>query len=145
MCGFVVCGSEVTVTECAQAWLSRRDDGALLVHARGDIDTVTAGTLRRVVLDTTAQAAPPGVVLDLSEVGFIDSVGSAALVAGYKTARAAGVPFTVGEASRFAPRPLHMTGLASLWQVPADGVGWDTACGGTRRPMVGQPATGIPG
>jgi anti-sigma B factor antagonist len=133
------------VTERAQAWLSRHDDGAVVVHVRGDIDTVTAGALRGVVLEAAAQAGPPGVVLDLSGVGFIDSVGLAALVAGHKAARAAGVPFTVEPASRFAARRLHMTGLPSLWQSPTDGIRWDIGGGGTRRSAVEQAATGTPG
>jgi anti-sigma B factor antagonist len=142
----IVCGSEVTVTERAQAWLSQGDDGAVLVHVRGDIDTVTADALNRVVLDATTQAGRSGVVLDLSGVAFIDSVGLAALIAGYKTARAAGVPFTVGEASPFVTRLLQITGLAPLWQSSAGrGAGRDAVRGGSRRSTVGWAATGTPG
>jgi anti-sigma B factor antagonist len=137
----VVWLSEVTVAVRARVWLSQREDGALIVHARGDIDTTTAGRLRWVVVDAADRAGPPGVMLDLSGVGFIDSVGLAALVAGFKAALATGVRLTVGEASPFAARLLQMTGLATAWELPEDAAGSDTGLGWQTEPGTSGPPT----
>jgi anti-anti-sigma factor len=98
----------------------RRDDGAMVVHARGELDFLAAAGLRKVVVDAVEHASPSGVALDLSAVTFIDSVSLAALVSGFKTARAAGLPFAVSAASPTATRLLQMTGLARLWHFSPD-------------------------
>jgi anti-anti-sigma factor len=59
--------------------------------------------------------------VDLSAVTFMDSVGLAALVTGFKSVRAAGLPFVVAAASPSAARLLRMTGLARLWGFTSDG------------------------
>jgi anti-sigma B factor antagonist len=98
----------------------RRDDGAMVVHARGELDFLAAAGLREVVLDAVEHAGPSGVALDLSAVTFIDSVSLAALVSGFKTAHATGLPFAVSAASPTATDLLQMTGLARLWQFSPD-------------------------
>ncbi|GII22559.1 STAS domain-containing protein [Planosporangium mesophilum] len=104
----------------ADTRLSRRHDGTVIIHARGDIDVVSAPRLRAVIADAVEQAGEAGIAVDLSGVVFIDSVGVAALVTAFKTARAAGLPFTVAAASPPATRLLRMTGLARLWGLADD-------------------------
>jgi anti-anti-sigma factor len=72
----------------------------------------TARPLREVLLEAVPHASGQGVAVDLSAVTFMDSVGLAALVTGFKSARAAGLPFTVAAASPSAARLLRMTGPA---------------------------------
>ncbi|MCW2639715.1 MAG: hypothetical protein JWP76_2021 [Dactylosporangium sp.] len=58
------------------------DDAVVTVHARDDIDMITARLLHEVLLDAVERAVPHGVAVDLSAVRFIDSVSLAALVTG---------------------------------------------------------------
>jgi anti-sigma B factor antagonist len=102
------------------AWVTYHDDGPATIHGRGDLDMTTTGVLRRIVAEAVEHAGSYGVALDLSAVTFIDSVGLAALVAGFKATRARGLAFTVAAASPAATRLLQMTGLASLWGFAAD-------------------------
>lgn len=83
--------------------------GPVLVHARGEIDTVTAPFLSEQLRGWFAAA--PRVVLDLSRVSFLGSAGLSALLAGTAEADAAGVLFQLacGEA-RQVRRVLQITG-----------------------------------
>jgi stage II sporulation protein AA (anti-sigma F factor antagonist) len=51
-----------------------RRDGVIVVSVTGEIDASNAGDLRAAVIDATPNDAL-GVVLDLSEVNYIDSAG----------------------------------------------------------------------
>ncbi|NJC82402.1 STAS domain-containing protein [Planosporangium mesophilum] len=103
-----------------QAWITYRDDALVTIHAHGDIDVTSAALLREVAFEAVTHPGGQGVAVDLSAVTFIDSVGVAALVTAFKTARAAGLPFTVAAASPSATRLLRMTGLAGLWGFAPD-------------------------
>ena len=61
----------------------------------GEIDLHFAPVLRA-LLEEKRQVATEALVLDLSEVGFIDSTGIAAIVAHLRGARHLGVKFVIG-------------------------------------------------
>lgn len=61
-----------------------------VVSPSGDIDMHESPKLRKVVLDAIAQK-PATVLIDLSQVGFIDSSGVATLVEALKTSKSGGV------------------------------------------------------
>lgn len=84
------------------------DRGVLLVAVSGALD---AATHRPVVseLDVVFEASPPGVVLDLSAVEFMGSVGIAMLVNSHHRANRLRVPFAVVANSRAVLRPLRIS------------------------------------
>jgi anti-anti-sigma factor len=66
-------------------------------------------------------------IVDLTYVTFMDSMGVGALVAGHNAARETGTVFRLRNPSEFVHRQLRVTGLAELFGLPA-----------------GEPATGQP-
>ncbi len=60
--------------------VTTRTDGRLVVVVSGDLDISTSARLESAVLGDPGGDRPSAVTLDLSEVGFIDSVGLRTLV-----------------------------------------------------------------
>ncbi|HXV92519.1 MAG TPA: STAS domain-containing protein [Pseudonocardia sp.] len=92
---------------------------AVVVHAVGEIDTLTAPVLQARLaehLDATAL-----VVLDMSEVTFLGSAGLAVLVAEKDRAESLGRRLRLVCGSRIVTRALEATGLLGLFDI-ADGV-----------------------
>jgi anti-sigma B factor antagonist len=56
-------------------------DGALVVRLAGELDLYNAGQVRQALLDAAA-GAPGRLIVDLSEVTFIDSTGLGVLIEG---------------------------------------------------------------
>lgn len=86
----------------------------------GEVDMSTAPMLADAIgtalADETAQSAQPvvSVSIDLSSVGFIDSSGLRALLAGRSHAESQGVRLSVVSASPSVTRLLEATGLSEL-------------------------------
>lgn len=59
-------------------------------HLKGEVDVASSGYLRETINGQIGRAGNPLVVLDLSELTFIDSTGLGILVAAYRRARAVG-------------------------------------------------------
>jgi anti-sigma B factor antagonist len=100
----------------------RQPSDAVVIVVQGELDLVTAETLREALSSDEAQA--PVAVLDLRSVGFIDSSGLSVVVEYHKRARAAGTEcaVAVGGASRVR-RLLALSGLSEtldLVDEPAD-------------------------
>jgi anti-sigma B factor antagonist len=91
--------------------ISRSSNGIVLVEIRGDLDIERATALRDLLVDTASGLRPPGIVVDLRHVTFIDSTGLGVLAAGRNAARQVGVRFTVREPPAFVARQLRQTGL----------------------------------
>jgi anti-sigma B factor antagonist len=62
------------------------DEETQLVAVHGDVDLKTARSLRN-ALDEAAQDAKPRLIVDMSEVPFMDSSGLAALIGAQKAVR----------------------------------------------------------
>ena len=90
-----------------------RSDAGGRVAVSGEVDCSTAPRLTA-CLDSLLAAAPPEVVVDLTEVTFLDSAGLHALVTARARADRAGVRLRVLVATRAAVRPIQVTGL---WDV----------------------------
>jgi anti-anti-sigma factor len=89
-----------------------RVGAAVVLHVHGEIDMVSTG-----LLDAELQAAedvtdPPAlVVLDLSDVLFLASMGLALLVAHHERCAEHGIALRVVAAHRQVLRPIEITGL----------------------------------
>jgi anti-sigma B factor antagonist len=90
-------------------------DGVAVLSVGGEIDLVTASALERAIGGVVADQ-PTALVIDLSAVGFLASVGLKLLAATYER---------IGESAQFAVvargpttrRPIHLTGLDKIFSV----------------------------
>jgi anti-sigma B factor antagonist len=91
---------------------SSQESDALVLRAWGELDLA----FRQVVLDAAAAPAVQGatVVLDLSEVTFIDSSGLSVLAACYEASQRSGGRFVVRGPTGRVAYLLEVTGLAEL-------------------------------
>ncbi|GAB1640964.1 STAS domain-containing protein [Krasilnikovia sp. MM14-A1259] len=93
----------------------RQADGAIVVDVRGSLDAATVDALRATLLSTLHGERPVRMIVDLTFVTFMDSMGVGALVAGAKAAREVGARFTLRNPSEFVHRQLRVTGLADMF------------------------------
>ncbi len=97
----------------------RQADGVLVVDVRGTLDAATVDALRHALLSTLQNQRPATMIVDLTFVTFMDSMGIGALVAGYNAAREAGSRFVLRNPSEFVHRQLRITGLAEMFGLPS--------------------------
>ena len=93
----------------------RQADGAIVVDVRGVLDAATVDALRAALLGTLASDRPGTMIVDLTFVTFMDSMGIGALVAGHNAARELGSRFVLRNPSEFVHRQLRVTGLAQMF------------------------------
>jgi anti-sigma B factor antagonist len=93
-----------------------RDGEALVAIPDGEIDVASATKLRDELLTALANR-PPRLVVDLSQVTFLDSTGLAALVAVYRRATEQETVFALAAPTRIAGKVLSITGLDRAWPV----------------------------
>lgn len=89
--------------------------GQVVVAVSGEIDLYTAGRLRE-ALDALDVASVEHLVIDLSEVGFIDSTGLGVLVAAARRLPV-GAPFDVVCHTEKVREVLLMTGLDRIFAI----------------------------
>jgi anti-sigma B factor antagonist len=97
----------------------RQADGAIVVDVRGTLDAATVDALRAALLGTLASDRPASMIVDLTFVTFMDSMGVGALVAGHNAARDIGARFVLRNPSQFVHRQLRITGLAEMFGLSA--------------------------
>ncbi len=93
----------------------RQSDGVLVVDVRGTLDAATVDALREALLSTLHGQRPATMIVDLTFVTFMDSMGIGALVTGYNAAREVGSRFVLRNPSEFVHRQLRVTGLADMF------------------------------
>ncbi|AGZ43257.1 STAS domain-containing protein [Actinoplanes friuliensis] len=96
----------------------RQADGAIVVDVRGSLDAATVDALRSALLTTLHAEHPVTMIVDLTFVTFMDSMGVGALVSGYNAARETGTRFVLRNPSEFVHRQLRITGLADMFGLP---------------------------
>src|ERR687890_2192075 len=97
----------------------RQADGAIIVDVRGTLDAATVDALREALLATLQRDRPRSMIVDLTFVTFMDSMGIGALVTGYNAAREIGSRFVLRNPSEFVHRQLRITGLADMFGLSA--------------------------
>lgn len=96
------------------------DDGPVpVVHVSGDVD-VTAAPAMREAIDATTAAGHRHLVLDLTEVTFIDSTGLGVVVGRLKSLRRDGGSLVVAAAHDRVLRVLAITGLDTVLDIAPD-------------------------
>lgn len=101
---------------------SERVPGGWLVDVAGEVDLHTAPRLRAVLDDVTDSAGSPGhtqadVVVDLTQVGFIDSTGLGELVGAHKALVRRSATLHLAVTSERIRRLLSLTGLDEMLPV----------------------------
>jgi anti-sigma B factor antagonist len=90
-------------------------NGIAVLKVGGDIDLATVPTLEAAI-DEALIAKPTGLVIDLSEVGFLASAGLQALVATHNNVSPSG-HFAVVANSAATSRPIQLTGLDEIFEL----------------------------
>jgi len=97
----------------------RQADGAIVVDVRGSLDAATVDHLRQTLVGTLHAERPVLMIVDLTFVTFMDSLGVGALVSGFNAARETGTRFVLRNPSEFVHRQLRITGLAEMFGLPS--------------------------
>ncbi|WP_421119357.1 STAS domain-containing protein [Aquihabitans daechungensis] len=84
------------------------------VSLAGELDPATAPELHARLTELAADAGVTSVVIDLSEISFLDSSGLRVLVAGNEALRARSADLVLRGPSANVRRILEVTGLADL-------------------------------
>jgi anti-sigma B factor antagonist len=90
-------------------------NGIAVLKVDGDIDLATVPTLEAAI-DEALIPKPTGLVLDLSEVGFLASAGLQTLVATHHNVSQT-AQFAVVANSAATSRPIQLTGLDRIFQL----------------------------
>jgi anti-sigma B factor antagonist len=99
--------------------VSHGSSGAL-VALTGELDLATAPQLRA-CLAPLPEAGESQVVLDLSDLDFIDSTGLSVLVMAFSRTQAAGCAMVIRNPKPAVVRILEITGLASVFTISTEG------------------------
>jgi anti-anti-sigma factor len=94
-------------------------DGLVVIRAEGEIDTSTVGSLDDAV-DTALRKGSDRLVLDLSQVIFVDSAGASALLTAHRAAEARGGRLGVVSPSDQVLRVVRLLGLDGILRVFGD-------------------------
>lgn len=116
---------------------TRHDHGWTVVSLTGEIDVTTAPRLREYLAG--AQAADPGVIVDLTRVDFLDSAGLGVLVGALKRARARGGTLQLVCPCHRIRDVLTVTGLTRVFRIHDT---FDGAADGARVPSEGPHHAG---
>jgi len=95
-----------------------QSEHATTVVVAGDVDLATAPKLQAALV-----AVDGDVIVDLSEVSFLDSSGLSALIAGRKHAVAAGCGFEVRNPGELVERAMRITGVYDFLNATGSGAG----------------------
>ena len=90
----------------------RQTGDVTVVRLVGELDADDAPAVRALLLQHATSGR--GLVVELSELAFVDSAGLAALVAAHKAARAAGRTVLLAAPSPTVQKVLSITGLHAL-------------------------------
>ena len=90
-------------------------DGIAVLKVGGDVDLATVSALEAAI-DEALIPKPTGLVIDLSEVGFLASAGLQALVATH-TNVSPSAHFAVVANSASTSRPIQLTGLDQIFDL----------------------------
>jgi anti-sigma B factor antagonist len=91
--------------------------GEYTLHPRGDIDVATVEQQRGQWLQAVGERRPQRLVIDLSEVTFLDSTGLGAIVALQRRQRAHGGVVAIANAAPPVAQILQLTGMHLTMEV----------------------------
>jgi anti-sigma B factor antagonist len=96
--------------------LRTEEGGALLFKLRGSLDLATAPTVRA-ALTEAADAGPHDLIVDLTQLEFLDSTGLGVLIGAHRRAAEHGGSFRLIIGDGAIARLLNITGLIGVFGV----------------------------
>ena len=96
---------------------ARRADKTTIFDVTGDIDLANSPEIRKALLREIRETRTPKVVMNLTQVRYIDSSGVASLVEGLKASRDAGSRFILFGLSPAAREVLQLSRLLKIFEV----------------------------
>lgn len=93
----------------------RHEGGIAVVALKGDVDLDASPTVRKALLDCVG--LKHGVLVDMSQVSYLDSSGVASLVEAFQTARKSGTRFALAAVSQPAMRVLELARLDRVFSI----------------------------
>ena len=96
---------------------TRHNDKATILDLSGDIDFANSPVVRDSVLREIRESHTPRVVVNLSQVRYIDSSGVASLVEGLKASRDLGSRFILFGLSISAREVLQLSRLIKVFEI----------------------------
>jgi stage II sporulation protein AA (anti-sigma F factor antagonist) len=93
----------------------------MVVDVRGELDLASTATLRDDLSAEVIAMRPPGVMVDLGLVTFIDSTALSALISVQRNVGAIGASLQVVNPSPCVARLLHATGIGETLGCHPDG------------------------
>ena len=95
----------------------KRDGSNSVVYVTGEIDLYTSPKLREAILDLFGKRQQEKVVLNLSDVPYIDSSGIASLVEGLQAAKAKQARFVLVGLNEGPRHVLELTKLLNVFEI----------------------------
>jgi anti-sigma B factor antagonist len=95
----------------------KREGKRSVVEVTGDIDLYTSPKLREAVLELFRQRGQETVVVDLSDVQYIDSSGIASLVEGLQESKKIGARFVLASLNEAPKHVLELTRLLAVFEI----------------------------
>ncbi len=89
-------------------------EDATILHVAGEIDAFTAPKLQDTLIPLVAASAGGAVVLDLADVGYMDSTGIGVIVGALKATRQSGCRLSIRNANGRIQRLFRITGLNEI-------------------------------
>jgi len=96
-----------------------QQDGAAVLSVAGDVDAANAHLLREAVIAAIESGAPV-LVVDLAQVGYVDSVGLGTLVVSLKRAAEQRTALRLIVTSPQIEKVLKITGLLTVFDIYSD-------------------------
>lgn len=96
--------------------IDRTDNGVVVVTVSGEIDMNTSPEVRG-VLNPLFTEKPRALVIDLSEVNYMDSSGIATLVEGLQWSHRSEIPFRLSGMTAAVKDVFEMARLESLFEI----------------------------
>jgi anti-sigma B factor antagonist len=96
---------------------TREDRGAFIVSFEGDVDLESSRVARKALLEAVGKGAP--VVVDLSQVGYMDSSGIASMVEALQASKKAKQSFALANVSESADRVIRLARLDRVFTIHA--------------------------
>jgi anti-sigma B factor antagonist len=96
---------------------THREAGAITIDVNGDLDMSNVGQLEKEIAAAIGECT--GIIIDLTEVPFIDSAGISALLKGRRMADEQGRRYRVTGAGGMVRQVLDMTGVWTHLSNPA--------------------------
>lgn len=98
----------------------RHMDKATIFDVSGDIDLANSPEMRKTLLTEMRDKKTPRVIVNLTNVRYIDSSGVASLVEGLKTSRDLGLRFILYGLSPGAREVLQLSRLLKIFEIHED-------------------------